>query len=377
MKQMFDHFDQLHEIERRSGLGDKLEYIHVVLCANFPFLARIAVALYDHKTDQLTTFVHSSGADNPLPHYTTKLSEAPSLQEILACGRPRVINDLQVTAGGERSHTQRILGQGYRASYTQAIYHRGQLFGFLFFNAYEADCFTGDVLDRLDPFAHLIALTVISELAAMYTLAGTVRAARDMAHARDEETGAHLDRMARYARLIAMAIADRHGLSDEQIEHIFLFAPLHDIGKIAIPDAILLKPAQLDMAERRLMQTHARRGRELVDKLLGNFGLEGASHIGVLRNIVEFHHETVDGAGYPDGLPGADIPIEARIVAVADVFDALTSERPYKRAWSNDDAFAMLEQLTETKLDGDCVAALRAHRAEVEAIQRQFRESAV
>jgi HD-GYP domain-containing protein (c-di-GMP phosphodiesterase class II) len=111
--------------------------------------------------------------------------------------------------------------------------------------------------------------------------------------------------------------------------------------------------------------------------MLGNFALGRAPQGDVLRHIAELHHETIDGAGYPNGLHGTEIPIEARIVAVADVFDALTSRRPYKPAWRNDVAFATLERLAGRKLDADCVAALLAHREEVGEIQRRFHECVV
>ncbi len=371
---MYEHINQLQEIDRRVGLTAKLEFMHAIVQERFPFIARIATALYDPKTDQLTTFVHSSGTDNPLAHYTRKLADAPSLKEIVERGRPRVINDLSLFEHGSREHTQRIAGQGYRASYTVPIYCQGALFGFLFFNSYEADCFSEEALHGLDTFGHLIALTILTELSALQTLIATVRTARDMARARDDETGAHLDRMARYARLIALAVAERHGLSDEYVEQVFAFAPLHDIGKIAIPDRILLKPGKLDASERVIMQTHAVKGRELIDRMLANFDLGRLPHSEVLRNIAAYHHESVDGGGYPHGLRGAAIPIEARIVAVADIFDALTSRRPYKPAWSNDAAFDMLRQLAGSKLDADCVQALITHRAQVEEIQQQFRE---
>jgi HD-GYP domain-containing protein (c-di-GMP phosphodiesterase class II) len=153
-----------------------------------------------------------------------------------------------------------------------------------------------------------------------------------------------------------------------------MFAPLHDIGKVAIPDEILLKKGELSDDETRIMQTHSRVGREMIDEIVNNFGLGSIENVDILRNIAEYHHEAVNGSGYPDQLSNGNIPLEARIVAVADVFDALTSNRPYKEAWSNDEAFAMLQQLAGEKLDADCVKALIDNRDTVEDIQRRFQE---
>jgi HD-GYP domain-containing protein (c-di-GMP phosphodiesterase class II) len=154
-----------------------------------------------------------------------------------------------------------------------------------------------------------------------------------------------------------------------------MFSPLHDIGKIGIPDEILLKPGPLNDNERGIMNTHARKGREMIDDLVRNFGLDGFQHINVLRNIAEFHHEAVNGSGYPDGRLKDAIPLEARIVAVADIFDALTSKRPYKEAWSNERAIEMLEELAGEQLDKDCVAALLENMQKVELIQQRFIEN--
>ena len=122
------------------------------------------------------------------------------------------------------------------------------------------------------------------------------------------------------------------------------------------------------------MKSHARLGREIIDTLLANFMLEGIHHVDVLRNIAESHHEAMNGSGYPYGKKGNDIPLEARIVAVADVFDALTSKRPYKEAWSNAEAFNTLKQLAGSQLDQECVSALIDNQAAIEAIQNQFHE---
>ena len=123
------------------------------------------------------------------------------------------------------------------------------------------------------------------------------------------------------------------------------------------------------------MDTHAHVGREMIDELLENFGLENIGHTDMLRNIAEFHHESVNGNGYPLGIKANEIPLEARIVAVADVFDALTSKRPYKDAWSNENAIQELKKLAGEKLDQECVNALIQNLNEVEQIQKQFNEN--
>ena len=374
---MFTHQDQLNPLDQNIDLTSKLEYIHAALKERFPFIARIAAAIYDPDTDLLKTFVHSSGGDQPLSNYQAKLDETHSLREILEKGQPRVVNNLGIFANSGKEHAKRIDSQGYQASYTMPMYSSGHFLGFLFFNSYEDAPFTEEVLGQIDPFGHLISLTIIHELSFMQTLLATVKTARDMTRVRDNETGSHLDRMSRYARMIAARLADKYRLSDEYIENVFVFAPLHDIGKLGIPDHILLKSGKLSQQERELMKSHTLKGRELIDRMLGNFKLDGLQHIDILRNIAELHHESLDGSGYPYGKHGGQIPLESRIVAVADIFDALTSRRPYKPAWSNEEAFAFLKGFAGAKLDPDCVDALLHCRAEIEEIQQQFREDPV
>jgi HD-GYP domain-containing protein (c-di-GMP phosphodiesterase class II) len=255
------------------------------------------------------------------------------------------------------------------------MYVNGSLFGFVFFNSYSVNPFNkDDILHHLDVFGHLISLQVINDISAIRTLLATVKTARDVTNKRDFETGSHIDRVAAYAQLLARDLAEKYDLSDEYIEHIFLFAPLHDIGKIGIPDRILLKPGNLTEDEFEQMKTHAQQGREIIDSLLNNYGLESFHHVDVLKNIAQYHHEAVDGSGYPKGLKGEEIPIESRIVAVADVFDALTSRRPYKEPWDNEAAFEALHKLSGTILDEECIKAMERNRSTIERIQQKYRE---
>jgi HD-GYP domain-containing protein (c-di-GMP phosphodiesterase class II) len=369
--------DTLEALNRNLPLRDKLIQTHRVVQKKLPFVARIAITLYDPKTSLLKTYLHSSGEDDPLSLYHVSLSEAPSLADMLKEGRPRVINNMLTFESGKHEHTRRIGRQGYAASYTMPMFNNGAFVGFIFFNSYERDVFSEPALNYLDVVGHLISLMVLNELTAMRTLAAAVRTTSRFTHARDVETGSHVDRMSRYARLIARELATRHNLDDDYIEHVFMYSPLHDIGKIAIPDRILLKPGRLDAQETEIMRSHARKGREIIDEMLANFGLDAMQHVNILRNIAEHHHEAMNGKGYPGGLEGGDIPLEARIVAVADVFDALTSRRSYKDAWTNDEAFATLQRLAGEQLDAECVEALMRGRKDVERIQEQFSEDRI
>jgi len=372
---MFDYQDTLEELNKNIPLNNKLLYVHKILRQRYDFIDRLSIAIHDPKTDKLKTFLHSSGSDDPLKHYQAKLADSPSLQEILKQGKPRIVPDMSIFQNGKRPHTKKISAQGYAASYTMPMYIDGMFFGFLFFNSYQTDVFNEENLHYLDLIGHLVIMVVGHDLTSMRNLVATVKTAKDMVNRRDDETGAHLNRIAHYSRLIALKLADIYDFTDEYIEKVFLYAPLHDIGKIGIPDNILLKPGKLTDEEFEHMKTHTTIGREIIDNMLGNFELQNFTSTEMLRNIAEFHHESVNGKGYPHGLSKQDIPIESRIIAVADVFDALTSKRPYKMAWDNDDAFAMLKKLSDEKLDSDCVEALLNSRSEIEEIQQRFAEN--
>lgn len=162
---------------------------------------------------------------------------------------------------------------------------------------------------------------------------------------KDNETGNHILRMSKYSRLLAQA----KGLPEDQVDLIFLAAPMHDIGKIGIPDNVLLKPGKLDPDEWTIMQTHVTLGAEL---------LSGSDEIPLMKtakNIALTHHEKWDGSGYPNGLSGEEIPIEGRICVICDVFDALTSERPYKKAWPIEKAMGLIREESGRHFDPSLV----------------------
>lgn len=366
-----------HAIEGAAdSLADRLRQVHLGLRdeARFKALERMAIALYDPKTDTLKTFIHSSGDANPLPHYTAKLSDAHALHEYFLKGEPRVVNDLSIYYGENAEHTRRLREEGYRSSYTVPMYHRGRFFGFIFFNSRKPGFFTQTVTHHLLVHAELIALLLIFEFRAMETLQAAVSTVREIGAHRDSGTGQHLDRMSRFAQVVALELASEKELSDEYIEYLFQFAPLHDIGKVAIPDSILLSARSLVDEEVTVMRSHVDKGVQIIDHMIKSFSLESLHYTEILRNIVASHHEAWDGSGYPLGLRGEEIPLEARIVSLADVFDALTSRRSYKQAWSVDEAISFVAQGAGITFDAACVAALRRARPVLEEIQARFRE---
>jgi HD-GYP domain-containing protein (c-di-GMP phosphodiesterase class II) len=185
---------------------------------------------------------------------------------------------------------------------------------------------------------------------------------------RDADTGQHLERVSLYARLIARALPADFGLDDDFVDDLAFLAPAHDIGKLAIPDQVLLKRGSLDPLELQIMRGHVKSGIAAVETLIRDFGFADSSEVAMLRNIVRAHHESLDGSGYPDGLKGGEIPLEARIVSVADVFDALTSDRRYKESWTQEEAFAFLREQTDSRFDAACVAALESRASEISSI---------
>lgn len=182
---------------------------------------------------------------------------------------------------------------------------------------------------------------------------------------KDNETGLHVIRMSHYSRIIATAL----GWKEDACDLLFNAAPMHDIGKIGTPDAILTKPGRLEADERAEMSLHA----EIGAKIIGDRADDSAL-MAMAQRIALAHHEKWDGSGYPRGLSGADIPIEARIVAVADVFDALTSIRPYKDAWPLDKALALLEEEAGKHFDPEIVKVFFEQLESIEKIRHEWAE---
>lgn len=206
----------------------------------------------------------------------------------------------------------------------------------------------------------------------------TILALASLAEQRDPATGAHLQRIEAYSRLLAEWLAANR--PDELPEHardpetIGRCAMLHDIGKVGIPDCVLLKSGLLDDADREVMQQHPRLGAEILDRVLVH--QPGSAFLRIAREIIAYHHEAYDGSGYPHGLAGAEVPLVAQIATVADVFDALTSERPYKAAHSTRDALAWICDRAGKQFAPLAVEALRARADAVSEVRERLGDAA-
>lgn len=180
---------------------------------------------------------------------------------------------------------------------------------------------------------------------------------------KDNETGMHVIRMSHFARVLALAA----GCSEHWAEELLLAAPMHDIGKIGIPDHVLLKPGKLDDHELAIMRRHPQIGAEII-------GQCDSSLLQMARQVALYHHEKWDGSGYPHGLAGEEIPLEARLVALADVFDALTSVRPYKAAWTVEAALDFISQQSGKHFDPALVPLMFSELPKILEIKARWAE---
>ena len=181
---------------------------------------------------------------------------------------------------------------------------------------------------------------------------------------KDNETGLHVIRMSHYSRILGLAT----GMSEAEADDLLHAAPMHDVGKIGIPDRILRKPGPLDAEEWKIMQSHATIGGDII-------GRHASGMLAMAHDVAMTHHEKWDGSGYPNRLSGSAIPLVGRIVAIADVFDALTSARPYKAEWPVEQAVQYLEQQRGHHFDPELVPLFLARLPEVLEIKQRWAET--
>ncbi|OOZ38296.1 hypothetical protein BOW53_16015 [Solemya pervernicosa gill symbiont] len=236
----------------------------------------------------------------------------------------------------------------------------------------EPDAYNADHLELLSNIAAQISHSFEKNLV-ISAITGLARLAEN----RDPETGDHLVRMALYSAKVAEELGSegpyQSEISADYVRDLHRFAPMHDIGKVGIEDGILLKPGRLDAEERTEMERHPVIGGEVLRGCEAQMCAVGHSMFKIGIEIAEGHHERFDGQGYPNGVAGETIPLSARIVAVADVFDALTSRRPYKDAWSVERALSVIDEESGQHFDPEVVKALHRAMPKVMAIYDELK----
>ena len=367
--------DPYASLNDSAPLMERLEHLYRTLREFHSGVHRFALTLYNQGDDSLSSFLYESDDTSPLLGYSTQLSDVPSLAQLAENPAIRIVNDMrEFNRTNTSTHSQALLSQGYRASFTMPLKHNDVLIGFLFLNSEQKDYFSGEVAVYCNLWAHIVANILKQEQDIVERIQGVVKFTTELAGRRSVETHSHVVRMAQYARLIARKLQSEYQLSDDYIEYLTLFAPLHDVGKLGIPDAILHKAGPLTESEFAQMREHVHIGKDIVEKALDSCAAGEMSHSEMLTNIVLYHHEKLNGKGYLGKTGYEQIPLEARIIAVADVLDALLNRRSYKEPWSMAKTLNELKRMAEDELDKRCIDIIIEQQDQVLAIQQRYQE---
>lgn len=310
----------------------------------------------------VASFSFSDNRDsNFKPGYNILLDKT-SLVNLKSADDLRIIDDFEeyLKENPGSNSTELLYNDGYRSSLTAPITDgKGNVAGFLFFSSMTKNKFVESDKYKVKSISNILSSIfsknmLIDDLVTNAAL-GFVKLVED----KDPETGNHLERMQIYSRFIAMDLFNRDIYSNEldinKVMDIYKYAPLHDIGKVGIPDSILLKNGKLTDDEMNVMKRHSLIGSSVLILFEKNLRKYEHDFFNTAINISLYHHEKWDGSGYPEGLSGLDIPIEARIVTIADVFDALASKRIYKEAFSFEKSADMVLSLSGKFFDPEVV----------------------
>ncbi len=368
--------NSVHSYIASTGtLNNQLSDIHQRLRVSDPNIDRISFALYDEENDKLKTYADSTFHGYELMHYEFPLSDLPALKVCSETGESRYLGDIPNQLNPNYPHTKWLIEQGYRSSLAVPVFQDQKFIGFIFLNSCQQHLFNEKVTDSLKPFIDIIRFVVTSEYDLVHSLLDTASSLHSQSHEHWQESHEHKERISRYAKVIALEVAQFYGLDDEAIENISQFSKCHDIGKLSVPASVLTKASSLGEDERDQLKDHVERGVEIINQIIDDMGAPDHPCVSVLKEIVAYHHEFLDGSGYPYGLTQNDIPVSARIITVANVFDALTSHRPYKQAWSVPFALLELEKMVASgKLDKHCVNGLRYHQEYLKRVIEAYPE---
>jgi HD-GYP domain-containing protein (c-di-GMP phosphodiesterase class II) len=339
---------------------------------------RLAVAFLDQDGNVVAESAATSTNEIHLEPGFSEPCANTSLGEVAAGKRPRVINDLEehYRERHQSEATELVLKEGIRSSITLPIIIRSRCLGFLFISSTKTNAYGPKHVARAEKLLNLLKQNLYFHYLTQQIVAGTANAFVNLMERKDNETSLHILRMSRYSHAIARTLSTRTtDVTPTMLREILWFAPLHDVGKIGVPDSILLKPGKLTARERREIEKHVPIGADVVKRMETEFGrILDMPLLSTALDIIEGHHEHYDGRGYPRGLAGGAIPIAGRITAIADVFDALTSRRPYKEAMSIEEALEIMGRDVGTHFDPIVYQAFLDSMDRIREIYDTFKE---
>ncbi|NLK74274.1 MAG: HD domain-containing protein [Clostridiales bacterium] len=369
----------IENINNSSSFIETLNFINQTFSAFIPY-SYIGIALLDDdKRFIKASYGVSDGSIKGLPeNIIGKFWELKqtSLWELVATGKPRIINDLEAYTQEKpiTAYNKIIMDAGIKASITLPLMLSQEPVGIIFFSSNQKNVYTKEHIEILQTLATSIAISFKQNIIIENLIYSSIMAMAKLSEARDEDTGKHLGRIQEYSRFIAELLMEEEQYPAEIdlkfVDEIEKFSPLHDIGKVGIRDGILLKPAKLTADEFEEMKKHPLYGAEVLEAVEENIAKKGKSIFRMAIDIAKGHHEKWDGTGYPYGKKGEDIPLSARIVAVADVFDALTSKRPYKEAFSFDASLDIIRKDSGKHFDPTIVEIVLKHKERLKKLYK-------
>ncbi len=356
-------FQLTDRISQANTLSETLRFVFNEFRTLLP-LDWVGMLVMDGSGERFVLQHRFTEGETKLAEGDTFRAEGTLLGQAMAENKPLHLPDLEQIAAedGGAEFAARLAEDGRQSAIFFPLAVEGDWSAVLAFAVSAKDAYTAEHLELLGNIAiqvaHGFEKTVVTENLVITAVTGLAK----LAESRDVDTGDHLLRMARYASLIAEEIGRtgeyKERVNTDLIRDIFRFAPMHDIGKVGIPDSILLKPGKLGSEEWHEMRRHPIIGGEVLRRCEMQMNAVGHSMFQVAIEIAECHHEHFDGSGYPSALAGEAIPLSARIVTAADVFDALTSRRPYKEAWSVEQALRLFKEEAGKQFDPVVVEAM-------------------
>ncbi|OHW62307.1 cyclic di-GMP phosphodiesterase response regulator RpfG [Andreesenia angusta] len=362
----------IEEINTNMSFDDSLKYIYNSFGMYIPY-SYIGIALFKSKDSDILVGSYGIGktklSDNEMTGilgYEIPVGET-SLKEIMRSGEARIINDLEEYLEGKKvkGYNRIVLDSGIKASITLPLVANDICLGFIFFSSDRKHVYNENHVRFLNVLSNSIAVSFQKNIFVEDLLYSSLLALTKISEEKDEDTGEHLGRMKRYsttlAKLMKKSPVFMNKMDASFILDIEKFSPMHDIGKVGIPDRILLKPGKLDYEEFEIMKTHTVNGAQVLIEAEENLKKNGKEMFRMGIEIALTHHEKWDGSGYPEGLKGSQIPLAGRIVAVADVLDALLSKRPYKEPFSFEKSVEIILEGKGKHFDPDIIEVFESN----------------